>query len=249
MKRALLLLACFCFLLQMSWAATEENGLFKLKYVVIDPGHGGKDPGCVNRWGAKEKEINLNVALFLREIILKEGLYVVHLTRRDDRKLSLSERAQIANRFPSNETLFVSIHCNSSRNGKGEGVETYVFDLKASDKFAEQVAARENAEEIVDPLKFILRDLRRRSCAPYNDLAARSIQSALVQALKAGNREVRKAPFKVLADVKMPAVLIEMGFLSNRKEQRKLRSLKYQRAIAEAIYSGIKSFAQEAEAR
>ncbi len=227
-------------------AFAGENGLFELKYVVIDPGHGGKDPGCVNRWGAREKEINLKVALLLKEMIQKEGIYQVYLTREDDRKLSLSERAERANKFPANRTLFISLHCNSSPNGKGEGVETYVFDLEASDKFAEQVAARENAEETVDPLKFILNDLRHRSCAPYNDLAARSVQNVLVRTLKAGDRKVRKAPLKVLADVKMPAILIEMGFLSNRSEQRKLRTPSYQKLIAEAIYAGIKSFAQEA---
>ncbi|MCD6505985.1 N-acetylmuramoyl-L-alanine amidase [Candidatus Poribacteria bacterium] len=232
---------CLCLI-----AFAGENGLFELGYVVIDPGHGGKDPGCVNRWGVMEKEINLKVALLLKEVIRKAGIYRVYLTREDDRKLSLSERAEIANRFPANRTLFISLHCNSSPNGKGEGIETYVFDLEASDKFAEQVAARENAEEKVDPLKFILNDLRHRSCAPYNDLAARSVQSALVRILKAGDRKVRKAPLKVLADVKMPAILVEMGFLSNRNEQRKLRSRSYQRLIAEAIYAGIKAFAQEA---
>ncbi|HID56129.1 TPA: N-acetylmuramoyl-L-alanine amidase [Candidatus Poribacteria bacterium] len=244
MKSALSLSLFILSLCLISFAG--ENGLFELKYVVIDPGHGGNDPGCVNRWGAREKEINLKVALLLKEVIRKEGIYQVYLTREEDRKLSLSERAEMANRFPADRTFFISLHCNSSPNGKGEGVETYVFDLEASDKFAEQVAARENAEENLDPLKFILNDLRHRSCAPYNELAARSVQNSLVQTLRAGDRRVRKAPLKVLADVKMPAILIEMGFLSNRREQRRLRTPSYQKLIAEAIYAGIKEFARKA---
>lgn len=104
------------------------------------------------------------------------------------------------------------------------------------------MAERENASEVIDPLRFILSDLRHRSAALYSEMAARLIQRALVTRLRAGNRRIKRAPFKILAEVKMPALLIEMGFLSDREEQRKLRSKRYQREIAEAIYEGIKQF-------
>lgn len=241
-------IALMLFFALTSLKGIAGDGIFDLELIVIDPGHGGRDPGCVNRWGGVEKEINLAVALYLKGAIEREGIYRAVMTRQGDQTLSLEERARIANRYPPDKTLFISLHCNSSPNGEGRGIETYVFDLEATDRLAQQVAERENALEVIDPLRFILNDLRHRSAALYSEMAARLIQRALVSRLKAGDRRIRRAPFKILADVKMPAVLVEMGFLSDKVEQRKLRSKRYQRAIAEAIYEGIKRFDRELSA-
>jgi N-acetylmuramoyl-L-alanine amidase len=251
MRRALLILAGFCLCLSASLSAThqdiaEAKEVFALKHIVIDPGHGGKDPGCIGVTKSKEKDITLKVALYLKEIVGKQKGYKVHLTRDSDESLSLSDRVEAANKYPPNESLVVSLHCNHFKDSKVHGLETYVFNLKASDDLARRVAARENEDEDSDPIGFILSDLNHRSCAPYSDLAAAYIHEGLVGTLKVKDRGIRKAPFRILARTRMPSVLVEIGYLSNAAECKKLGSAKYQKAAAQGIYEAIKAFAKEA---
>ena len=119
---------------------------YKLKTVVIDPGHGGRDTGCISPWKTTEKTVTLAISLKLYQE-LKKSKYAVHLTRDTDRYVSLPERVQIANAYPPDQTLFVSIHCNAHNNQKIFGMESYIFDLQPSDERAANLAARENEGE------------------------------------------------------------------------------------------------------
>ena len=228
---------------------TPEGLPFCLKTVVLDPGHGGRDPGKVSPWKVKEKDINLSVVLKLAQIIHDETEYQVFLTREADRSIPLSDRARFANQFPANQTLFISIHCNSHPNSRVSGVESYIFNLKATDKLAAKLAAQENAEEAMGPIDFIVNNLYQRGSEKYSWEAARCVQSALASRLKirdrnrnASDKVVRRAPFRVLKETHMPAILIELGFLSNRTEHKKLTSSVYQEKIARALFASIQQF-------
>merc|ERR1712072_103606 len=128
------------------WAGpVSAKPSYKLKTVVIDPGHGGRDTGCISPWKTKEKTVTLAISLKLYQE-LKKSKYAVHLTRDTDRYVSLPERVQIANAYPPDQTLFVSIHCNAHTNQKIFGMESYIFDLQPSDEQAAKLAVRENEE-------------------------------------------------------------------------------------------------------
>jgi len=224
----------------------RNNGHYSLRTVIVDAGHGGKDPGAVNRWGLQEKEVTLAVALRLRDYLKEHTTYRVVMTREDDSYPTLPERAQLANRYEPHESLFVSIHCNASSSSAAHGAETYVYDNEASDEKAARLAARENAGTDFS-LDFIFADLRRRAMAPFTQTLAEKIQSALVNSVKVLNRRVQRGPFYVLFYPNMPSVLVEIGFITNYEEQKLLASPSYQQKIAEAIGSAIISFGQDTE--
>ncbi len=214
---------------------------FQLRTVVIDPGHGGRDPGYVSTNGVKEKQINLPVAKKLaRE--LKKRKFNVHILRESDQTISLEQRGLLANTHSSLETLLLSIHCNSWVRQSASGVETYVFDFEPSDEDAARVALRENAGEELTPINFILRDLNHRGSERYSSEAARIIQRNLVERLDARDRHVRRAPLRILGYVQVPAVLVELGFLSHPKEEKKLRQTSYQERVAVALAEAIIEF-------
>ncbi len=224
---------------------------YKLKTVVIDPGHGGRDTGCISPWKTKEKTVTLAISLKLYQE-LKKSKYAVHLTRDTDRYVSLPERVQIANAYPPDQTLFVSIHCNAHTNQKIFGMESYIFDLQPSDEQAAKLAVRENEEEEIDVINFIESSLHKRGSERFSWDAAKITQSVLVTELNAKDRNVnapdgsvKRAPFRVLADTKMPAILIELGFLSNLTEHNQLISDKRQKKIAKSIVNAIKKFDQK----
>lgn len=228
-----------------------DNGtcVYNLEYIIIDAGHGGKDPGYVSSWDVYEKDIVLALAKRLAALANSKTNYTIHLTRETDERLTLQKRTEIANQFPADKSLFISIHCNSSSYPQVRGLETYIFDVKASDEMAARVAARENADEVINPIEFIVSSLRHRGNEKYNWEAAYQAQSTLVKRLKVRNRntvsrdrKVMRAPFRVLAYTDMPAILIEIGFLSNQKEQKKLQSSKYQQQIAEALLEAIVTY-------
>jgi N-acetylmuramoyl-L-alanine amidase len=246
-------------LLSLSVPATVSDAIqseshpsaFRLKTIVIDPGHGGRDPGHVSRRKVKEKDVNLSIALKLAQLLRNQTKYKVVLTRTTDRSVSLIERANIANRFPANETLFISIHCNSHSNSSVHGLESYIFNLKATDLFAAKLAKRENAEEQLNPVHFIINNLQQRGRERYSWEAARVIQSVLADQLKSKNRNrnapdklVRRAPFVVLAKTNTPATLVELGYLSNSKESGKLTSTAYQQQVANALLEAVGQFNQ-----
>lgn len=222
---------------------------FHLSTIVLDAGHGGRDPGNVGRGRKKEKDINLAITRKLAAVIREKTTYNVHLTRSDDRWISLTERASIANQYPADQTLFISIHCNSHSDSRVHGLESYIFNLQATDKFAADLARWENDEEVVSPVDFIINNLHKRSVEKYSWEAARVIQSVLVLHLGARDRNrsardkmVRRAPFRVLVDTRMPALLVELGYLSNRSDYKKLSSPTYQDKVANALLRSIQRF-------
>ncbi len=210
--------------------------------VIIDPGHGGKDPGAIGVGRLREKDVVLRIAKELREQLLREGLEV-HLTREDDRFLTLEQRTRIANRLRGD--LFVSIHANAARNRQTSGVETYLLDTRY-DRQTARVAARENGTTIaeLDELQLILASLRLGYSERYAARLARHVQDGISARLRRrfrGTRDlgVKRGPFLVLFQADMPAILVEVGFLSNRSEAGRMRADAFTRAAAEGIARGI----------
>jgi N-acetylmuramoyl-L-alanine amidase len=222
----------------------EQLGL-KFRRVVIDPGHGGHDTGTVGADGTKEKDVALAIAKKLRTVLTEQGLEVV-LTRETDKFVRLEERARLAN--VARGDLFISIHCNSLPQRHIRGIETYTLNL-ASDRYAIRLAARENAtsEKGMSDLQFLLADLATRANTEESVRLATQVQSGLVSSLRSKDAKIRdlgtkEALFYVLLGTKMPAILVETGFLSNAEEEKRLDSPGYQEDIARAIASSVQGF-------
>jgi len=216
--------------------------------VVIDPGHGGRDAGAVGN-GYKEKDINLAVALKVARILRSKG-YRVILTRTKDEYVSLYARARMANR--SGAHLFVSIHCNASRDPEASGMETYFLsESRTSEERA--VAILENSAIKYDigyvqpdePVGAILGDLLQNLLLEQSYNLAMNIHRAALKMALTKDRGVRQAGFYVLKWVMMPSVLVELGFITNRKEAKKLASPSYQRRLARAIALGIERYIKQ----
>jgi N-acetylmuramoyl-L-alanine amidase len=214
-------------------------------HVVIDAGHGGKDPGAIGPSGLMEKDLVLDIAKRLRHLIEKDPHWRVTLTRDTDVFIPLQERTAIAN--ANGADLFVSIHANAAERPDARGIETYFLDF-GSDEQSMRVAARENATTVskVSDLQRILRDLQMTSKRNESSLLAGSVQQALVQAPNGGKNGrdlgVKHAPFLVLMGAEMPSILVETGFVSNPGEERKLADPRYRAQAAQAIFEGIKEF-------
>ncbi len=215
--------------------------------IVIDPGHGGKERGAMGPTRIKEKDICLAIAKKLKKLIDKAGLRAV-LTRRGDYSVTLEERTAVANNHQAD--LFISIHVNASPRPSTRGIETYFLSLEASDDEARMVAALENkafgfegkgVEELGD-LEFILWDMTQTEYLEESSRLAELIQVYLVQFLNSEDRGVKQAPFYVLMGVAMPAVLVEIGFVSNPLESERLSSNYIQEKIARALLKSILSF-------
>jgi N-acetylmuramoyl-L-alanine amidase len=222
----------------------EQLGL-KVRRVIIDPGHGGHDTGTIGADGTKEKDVALAIAKKLRTVLTEQGLEVV-LTRETDRFVRLEERARLAN--VGRGDLFISVHCNSLPQRHIRGIETYTLNL-ASDRYAIRLAARENAtsEKGMSDLQFLLADLATRANTEESARLATQVQSGLVSALRSKDAKIRdlgtkEALFYVLLGTKMPAILVETGFLSNPDEEKRLSSPGYQEDVARAIASGVQGF-------
>ncbi|PCI23510.1 MAG: hypothetical protein COB67_12750 [SAR324 cluster bacterium] len=219
----------------------------KVKRIIIDPGHGGRDPGAL-AFGLMEKDIALKMGLLLKQIIEKKHPEMeVLMTRSKDEYLSLDARTAFANKTRGD--LFISIHLNASHREKVKGIETYFLNL-TSDNYALSVAAKENQSSLksISELQNILNDLMTNSKIQESSELAQMIQKATYSAVKQSKQYktrdlgVKQAPFFVLLGAQMPSILIESGFITNRKENRLLRTAKYQRVIAEGIYRGIRQY-------
>jgi N-acetylmuramoyl-L-alanine amidase len=217
-----------------------------LHLVVLDPGHGGRQPGAVAADGTPEKSICLQVALRVaRHLQASEGIRVL-LTRRTDQTLSLTQRAEIANRLKP--AVFVSIHANSSLRKGAQGVETYYLSSSHSDRRARLLAARENADLIVAEkaptgvLEAILKDADAGRMIGESARLARSVQNAMVDAVGGHDRSVRQAPFAVLVRSGAAAILVELGFLTNPAELIKLQTADHQDRLAKGIAVAITEF-------
>ena len=222
----------------------EQLGL-KFRRVVVDPGHGGHDTGTIGSDGTREKDVALAIAKKLRTVLTEQGLEVV-LTRETDKFVRLEERARLAN--VARGDLFISIHCNSLPQRSIRGIETYTLNL-ASDRYAIRLAARENAssEKGMSDLQFLLADLATRANTEESVRLATQVQSGLISSLRSKDAKIRdlgtkEALFYVLLGTKMPAILVETGFLSNAEEEKRLDSPGYQEDVARAIASGVQGF-------
>ncbi|MCZ6569288.1 MAG: N-acetylmuramoyl-L-alanine amidase [Deltaproteobacteria bacterium] len=219
-----------------------------VRRIVLDPGHGGKDPGARGRGGVKEKDVVLRVSRLLRDRLRQAGFEVV-MTRERDEYLSLEERTAVANRLKGD--LFISIHANASPNRKTTGVETYLLDTRY-DRQTARVAARENGTSIaqLSELQRILVALRLGYHERYAVRLAREIHESLLESLRGSYRGtsdlgVKHGPFLVLFMADMPAILVEVGFVSNRAEARRLSSKAFARAAAAGIANGIVRYRDE----
>jgi N-acetylmuramoyl-L-alanine amidase len=213
--------------------------------IVIDPGHGGHDPGAMAH-RTSEAEVVLDVALRLEKLLAREPGVEVILTRRTNVFIPLEERPAIANREGAD--LFLSIHVNSSRNTRAAGVETYFLNF-ANNAEAEAVAARENAtasrsmHHLPDMVKAISQNNKLDESRDF----ARTVQEALVAGYDRGDRDtsdrgVKHAPFVVLIGANMPSVLAEIAFLTHAEEGNRLRSGSYRQQIAQSLFEALRKY-------
>ena len=216
----------------------QQLGL-SVKTIVIDPGHGGKDPGAVSQ-KRQEKQIVLSLSRTLRDILVKKG-YKVRLTRETDVFLPLRERTQFATNQKAD--LFISLHTNASIVRSAVGIETYYLAL-ASDESARITAMRENAgaEYNMKELDALVGRILKESKSTESRRLAELIQAQLTSDKQVKNRGVKHAPFVVLIGTKVPAVLVEIGFISNPTEGKRLTTKTYQRQLATAIAKGIEQY-------
>jgi N-acetylmuramoyl-L-alanine amidase len=227
-----------------------------LQRIVLDAGHGGRDPGAVGPGGLQEKDAVLDVTRRVARLV-EEGLGVtVALTRTGDYFVPLRERTQFANK--ERAQLFVSIHANAHRDSVSEGVETYFLSSEATDNDARQVAALENgvvqlesgnSRGKMDILKTILWDLAQSQFQEESSQFAETVQDSLTRSLRIANRGVKQAGFYVLGGAAMPAVLVEIGFLTNRREERRLMDSQYRERVARAIYAGLAEYKRRYDQR
>lgn len=221
-----------------------------VKRIVIDPGHGGNDRGAPGYLrGTYEKDIVLAIGKKLAAKIKKELKCEVILTRSTDKFISLEERTRIANRNKAD--LFISIHTNASRSKKAYGIETYFLNL-AKDKTSVSVAARENAttEKNISDLQTILNSLMKNTKITESSKLAKYVQDSLYNTIRKKysrirNKGVKQAPFYVLLGARMPSILVETSFISNKRECTRLKSSAYQDRICDSIVSGIQKYIKE----
>ena len=212
--------------------------------IVIDPGHGGDDIGARSGNGLSEKELTLAVARRLARVLESRG-HAVRLTRDGDQSRALIDRTALANRLEA--PVFVSLHANASTFSSVSGAETYYMSLdRASDEAAAATADLENqpatASEERSPLDLILWDMAQVDVLNESADLALAVQGRLNARLGLRDRGVKQAPFVVLTGATMPAILVEVGFLSNPEEEEKLRRPDHQQELAEAIADGVLDF-------
>jgi N-acetylmuramoyl-L-alanine amidase len=222
----------------------------KIRKVVIDPGHGGKDPGAIGVNGLEEKDIVLAVGRKLARRLEREMGIQAILTRTDDTFIPLETRTAIANAEEAD--LFVSLHVNASPNGDARGLETYYLD-NTTDEASIRLAARENAtsRKNVSDLQFILSDMTQNLKLEDSITLAHRLQESLVRGLERKMPDVRdlgvkKALFYVLVGARMPSVLVEMFFITNRIEARAMSQESYRDALVDALFEGIQRYQESA---
>lgn len=224
--------------------------------VVLDPGHGGTETGAAGKDGTLEKEITLDIARRLKTILTGQSGLTVLLTRDADEVMGLDDRTALANQ--NHADLFVSIHVNAAPRRDAHGAETYFLALKAKDEEVRTLAAMENNAAGVDRermgdvpegLELILWDMAQSQYLEGSSRLAESIQNQMNDALGVKDRGVKQAPFRVLMGATMPAVLVEVGFISNPDEEDSLKTEDYRDKIAQALSRAIDAYIPEAKKR
>jgi N-acetylmuramoyl-L-alanine amidase len=242
-----------------------NKDIWVIDTVVIDPGHGGKDPGALGPKGTREKDIVLDIALELRKIAEKQKDFKVVLTRSDDRFITLQNRASMATK--ANGKLFISIHANAAKSRSVSGLEVY-FLSEAKEESAKRVAERENAsvafednpgyyaklasqfnENVPKELREIQGDMAYNVFLTESQNMCSILLDSACSATGQGIRGVKQAPFYVMLGTQaaMPSVLFEIGFISNQEEEKLLRRASHRKRLAESIYDSILTFKKLAE--
>ena len=223
----------------------------KRKIIVIDAGHGGVDPGAIGYKGTYEKKITLEMAKELKAELDKNSKYKVYLTRNRDIFIPLRDRVKIARKYDAD--LFISIHADSARNSKAKGLSVYTLSETASDKEAAALAEKENKADIVAGLNFadhtkevsdILLNLAQRETNNSSSEFANFLSSEMSKIVKTVSNTHRFAGFAVLKAPDVPSVLLELGYLSNPDEEKKLRQKNYRKNLAKATLKAVNKFFQ-----
>ncbi|MBN2809154.1 MAG: N-acetylmuramoyl-L-alanine amidase [Deltaproteobacteria bacterium] len=217
--------------------------------IVLDAGHGGKDPGAISAVGAQEKDIVLDITKRLKALLQSRLNCQVVTTRESDRFIPLEERTVVANTRKAD--LFISIHANACRNRRVNGVETYFLNL-STDEEAMELAALENATSTknIGQLQSILNDLMQNSKIKESSRLASCVQQSLVKQLResycdVNDLGVKQAPFYVLIGAQMPSILVEVSFISNKQEAQRLATGEYRQKIAEGLADGLEKYINE----
>ncbi|WP_337287683.1 N-acetylmuramoyl-L-alanine amidase [Candidatus Methylomirabilis sp.] len=226
-----------------------------VKTVVIDPGHGGRDPGAIGQSGVKEKDIVLKIGLTLQQLIEENLGMKVIMTRTEDVFVPLESRTMIANQHRAD--FFISLHVNAAPESRAVGVETYFLSREPSDRGARASAVRENTvlnlegvgQNAQRGLKTVLWDLTQTFYVRESSELAELLLNELGKSLKMDNRGVKSAPFFVLIGAAMPSVLVEVAFITNAQEEQKLEQETYRQQVAEALLAGIARFKTRYEKR
>jgi N-acetylmuramoyl-L-alanine amidase len=214
--------------------------------VVIDPGHGGEEVGAKGPGGAFEKDVVLAISRRLRNALVTRVGWEVFLTRDDDSEVALDDRAPIANNYKAD--VFVSIHANASRSHGAKGSEVYFLSYQASDDESRRLAQveggifEEDIPVVGSDLEFILWDMAQAEYLEESSALASRIQEELAAVTGSEGRGIKQAPFRVLVGAAMPAVLVELAFISNPDEEKLLVSPEYQERLALALMRGVKRY-------
>ncbi len=222
-----------------------------IQVIVVDAGHGGSENGAKGPTGLLEKDVTLDMAKRIQAGLLKRlGVHVI-LTRDTDRQVGLDDRTAVANHERAD--LFLSIHVNASPANKARGAETYFLSYQATDDEARAAAALENNTLGVEnpktdsALGMVLWDLAQSQYLAESSRLAEAIQQNLNDLLRIESRGVKQAPFKVLMGATMPAVLVEIGFITNPEEEDRLKQDGYRDRIAQAIVDSVAAFKERSE--
>lgn len=232
-------------------AASLPAALRPVRTAVVDAGHGGRDPGAIGVNGLREKQVTLRVAQALGKELEKRGFRVVY-TRQDDRTLSLEERTVLAE--SAGGDVFISVHANAARRRSVQGVETFYLDQN-HERHAMDLAARENGipRREVNVLQQTLAKLYMEEVSPHSRRLAQIVQKRLVTGLPRKRRPqdlgVKKGPFYVLFLSNMPAILVEVGFLTHHAEAKRLRNADYLEELAVQIAEGVALYRGEQDTR
>jgi N-acetylmuramoyl-L-alanine amidase len=232
-----------------AFAQQRAKPAAKPRLVVLDPGHGGIDPGAIGRSGTYEKDVALATAREMARQLQATGRYRVRLTRDDDEFVPLSDR--VARARAVGAELFLSIHADALPNAGMRGASVYTLSEQASDKQAAALAARENKADLIAGIDLsrhepvvseILIDLARRQTNNMSIRLARQVVADLGHEVKLLNNSHRSAGFVVLKAPDIPSVLVEVGCLSNREEERLLQRTAYQRKLATGLVRSVNDY-------
>ena len=237
----------------VSGQAPAEQGQ-RIQTMVIDPGHGGMETGAKGKFGNLEKDITLAISLKLKALVERNMGFEVVLTRDKDVDVSVENRSAIANNRKAG--LFISIHANGAVQKKAAGSETFFLSLNATDEETRRLAYLENnssaLQSRIDPssdddLMMILWDMAQTAYIKQSSQLAELVQEELDALLGTRNRGIKQAPFKILAGVACPAILVEAAFISNPEEEQKLAAGNFQTKVADAICRGLARYLRLSE--